>query len=242
MCFTLPVIGWLQVSPKCDLDRVAQALDKANNKAFIADTDSPTPVLSSSKTGHPAFELQDYRHGSVHRDEESSAPIFNYARFFPWVHAVEQVAEAFDMASENAMNNIPVRRDGVPWTPDALGVVHNENRKGTLEDVEMYCRGGLYAEDVMEDDGPDKLAGGGASVRSRNSVTTAIPMTAIARRPRWSGRSNQVSRWDSNVWTRVIVASALALFLQWGTTGAAFMIVVRTVLDLCHYTIAEVSS
>lgn len=48
---------------------------------------------------------------------------------------------------------------------------------------------------------------------------------------RSTGR-RQASRWGSEVWTRVIVASALALFLQWGTTGAAFMIVVSVNLEL----------
>lgn len=72
-------------------------------------------------------------------------------------------------------------------------------------------------------------------MRSKDSYSSAaIPMTTLSveseyrRRPR---KGNQ-ARWGSDVWTRVIVASSLALFLQWGTTGAAFMIVASVVLNV----------
>ncbi|THU93301.1 hypothetical protein K435DRAFT_967363 [Dendrothele bispora CBS 962.96] len=35
-------------------------------------------------------------------------------------------------------------------------------------------------------------------------------------------------RWGSGVWSRIFVASSMALFLQWGTTGAALVIVMAT--------------
>ncbi|THU93303.1 hypothetical protein K435DRAFT_670500 [Dendrothele bispora CBS 962.96] len=35
-------------------------------------------------------------------------------------------------------------------------------------------------------------------------------------------------RWGSGVWSRIFVASSMALFLQWGTTGAALLIVMAT--------------
>ncbi|KAK7457053.1 hypothetical protein VKT23_010356 [Stygiomarasmius scandens] len=37
-----------------------------------------------------------------------------------------------------------------------------------------------------------------------------------------------VYRWGSGVWSRIFVASLMALFLQWGTTGAAMAIVLMT--------------
>ncbi|KAK7457052.1 hypothetical protein VKT23_010355 [Stygiomarasmius scandens] len=37
-----------------------------------------------------------------------------------------------------------------------------------------------------------------------------------------------IYRWGSGVWSRIFVASLMALFLQWGTTGAALLIVLMT--------------
>lgn len=239
------VIGWLQVSPKCDHDRVAQALDKANERAFVATSDLTEPEPISHRTNRPAFILQHYRLGSVHRDEESSAPIFNYSRFFAWVHVVEQVADAFENASENAQSNVPVSPH-VPWRVAPLGKLDDENRKGTLDDVQRYCSEILSLQVEVregEEEVDRKSVGSSMAVRHRRNSTANIPMTTLSSRSSYPSyqahrrdyrtrrREKGVSRWGSDVWTRVVVASVLALFLQWGTAIAAFMIVVRLVYN-----------
>lgn len=138
------------------------------------------------------------------------------------------------MASDNALNHVPVRRDA-RWVSSDVGV-DDDNRKGTLDDVQAYCGPGpgVYTDEDMEVDEQDKSAGDGTSTRSMDSAFVALPMNRITNHSvyRASGprRGSPVSRWGSDVWTRVIVASALALSLQWGTTGAAFMIVVSVVI------------
>lgn len=270
--FYSSVIGWLQVSPKCDFDRVAQAVEKANRKLYLAHETNPSkPILSHHKSDYTAFELKHYRRGSVHRDEESSAPIFNYARFFPWVHAVEQVAEAFECASLKARRHQPVQGDTWHIPSLASQVVHDDNRMGTLDRVEDYCtkdrnsaHGPMFGQAItnepteMHIDEPTKIADGDVSFmstssRRESSRNVAIagdipmfPMTAVALPTMSSYTSSmprrrntvtpvterKITRWGSEVWTRVVVASVLALGLQWGTGLAAFMIVVCPSLSL----------
>lgn len=110
------------------------------------------------------------------------------------------------MASERALLNIPVDAS-VPWVATALGKVDRRNRKGTIGDTERYCRGGIFRNGIAEDSSEDESQQG-------DSTTTI------------GKRGKDRSIWGSHVWTKVAVASILALSLQWVTTGAAVMIVV----------------
>lgn len=236
------VIGWLQVSPKCDFDRVSSALDKANKIAYIATSDPDTPLLVLNQTEERAFMLESYRPGSVHRDEESSAPVFNYARFFPWVHAVEQVAEAYHMASENALVHRPVNGSR-EWVVGAPAEVKKANRRGILEDVERYCRVGPDGRSPRQYDAEDGMI---ECYTPPGTPQFPVPMIEILPVSMESIRSNssiqpghkrvapaaKTSPWGREVWTRVIMASLLALFLQWGTAGASIMVVVSPCLTV----------
>lgn len=124
--------------------------------------------------------LKPYEDSIVHRDEAASAPIYNYARFLPWVSNVELVAGAFRAAAEKATVNEPVNRNSA-WTVTAKGEISDNNRRGTPEQVRRYIR----------------------------SVT-----------------GKQGARLDADIVKRFLTASALGLFLQWGTIGGAIVIVV----------------
>lgn len=216
LSFAILVIGWLQVSPKCDFDRVFQALKKANNKAYIATSSVPVPVFH--ETSRATFEIQHHHPDSLHRDEESSAPIYNYSRFFSWVRAVDQVAEALAAASENALSNIPVDQKS-QWAVTASGELNEANRRGTLDEVERYCNARhLDMEDGQEGDANAEAKMNAGKGGMGVSITMATVTSDLEHRGR---RGGKVSRWGSDVWTRLVVASGLALFLQWGTTGGA---------------------
>jgi hypothetical protein len=75
----------------------------------------------------------------VHRDEQASPPVYNYARFLPWVQAAEEVYRVFDEASERAERHVSVDPQ-VPWVLEEKGPgkVRPENRRGTLAQVEAY--------------------------------------------------------------------------------------------------------
>ncbi|KAI0033216.1 hypothetical protein K488DRAFT_85137 [Vararia minispora EC-137] len=176
------VVGWLQVSPKSDFTRVCAAVDRANVKAFYASADPRHPVLASDVTEHRAFTLKSHEDHAARRDEEASAPIYNYARFLPWVANVELVVSVLRAAAERATAHEPVD-PYVPWRAAAKGkppVIVDENRRGSLDQVRRYV---------------------GAA------------------------RGSRVGRVDPNFLMRFLIATALALFLQWGTVGGAVVAV-----------------
>lgn len=95
------VVGWLQISPKCDANRVYQAVKRANTIAHVA-TPSHGPLLASSLSKQRAISLVQGDDDPLRHDEYCTVPINNYARFLPWVQAVEEVSEVFRAASERA--------------------------------------------------------------------------------------------------------------------------------------------
>ncbi|KAJ7176500.1 hypothetical protein C8R46DRAFT_1346538 [Mycena filopes] len=133
------VIGWLLVGPKCDSVRLHRAMDLANAEAYVTTDRGPVPAdeVSSDRAIFLARNL-----GSVHRDELSTSPIYNYARFLPWVQAVEDVCRVFEAASDRAKRYHSVDPD-VPWVREEKGgrsMVRAENRRGTLAQVDVYVR------------------------------------------------------------------------------------------------------
>ncbi|KAJ7148681.1 hypothetical protein C8R43DRAFT_888665, partial [Mycena crocata] len=136
------VVGWLQISPKCDSVRVQQALQRANAIAYVATEDEPT--LASNLSNTRAISLQRGS-GEVHRDEQCTAPIYNYARFLPWSLAVEDVYYAFREASERSDRHQPVD-SGTKWEKGDRNVkIRPENRRGSLTQVSAYVKPAVKA-------------------------------------------------------------------------------------------------
>ena len=166
------VIGWLQISPKCDSIRLSSAVDRANKMAYVV-TDEGVVPMKQAKTEARAIELTMTREDYLRRDEKCTVPIYNYARLLPWVQAVEEVSSAFEAASNHYHNHESVNFS--KWVAVEQGEKPDKtNRVGTAMQVEQYC----------------KL------------------------------QCNR-SRWGPKVVSRIFVASAFALMLQWGTAGAA---------------------
>ncbi|KAG6831351.1 hypothetical protein H0H87_005496 [Tephrocybe sp. NHM501043] len=177
------VIGWLQISPKCSTTRLYQAMKRANNIAYIA-TPFGTQVLASSLSDEQAITLRQGVDDALYHDENCTIPIYNYARFLPWVQAVEDVSDAFRAASERAHFHRPVNPE-IIWQKEERypNGVNPRNRIGTRVQVEEYC----------------------------------LP---LGERP-----PQRRNVWGPNVFSRTIVASLIALSLQWGTAGAAMVVV-----------------
>ena len=176
------VIGWLQISPKCDSRRLNKAIKRANKLAYIAtDTGKVVRLQKVPEIKERAIELTFTEVDDLHRDEKCTVPVFNYARFLPWVQAVEHVSEAFKEASRHYSNHESVNCiHGNSVQRRRWPQKYNERREGTKTQVIAYCTPQRRAE-----------------------------------RPR--------SRWGSDIVSRMFIASALALMLQWGTAGAAFI-------------------
>ncbi|RXW13782.1 hypothetical protein EST38_g12070 [Candolleomyces aberdarensis] len=116
------VIGWLQLSPKCDEVRVRSAVERANKIAYVA-TDTH-PVLVQEHTEQRAIYLPfsegDEEDDVLRRDERVTAPIYNYARFLPWLQAVEKVSETFEVVSGHYRRHESVDPD-ITWLTTADG-------------------------------------------------------------------------------------------------------------------------
>jgi len=104
----LPIlIGYLQLSPKSECDRIRRAFDYANS-SFHVTTDEDKP-----KPGHGSLliKVRTACRDTIDEDEISSAPIFFYARAFNWLRMVRKVADGFDAASQHASD---YHMDGIP--------------------------------------------------------------------------------------------------------------------------------
>jgi len=177
------VIGWLQLSPKSDSKKLRAAFDKANEIAYVVDYEGNV-VKASSRSRRRAISMRQETSDRLQQDEHCTIPIYNYARFIPWLRGVEEIASAFDTASERAKNRLAV--SGKEWIESPVDAeITPINRVGTLYDIERYC----------------------------------TPLFQ-----RWKGKSI----WDKQTILRMSCAAVFALFLQWGTTGSAIMVVFLT--------------
>ena len=174
------VVGWLQISPKCDSIRLHQAVKRANQIAYVAgSTSDDEPKRARDTASEYAISLALGSGDLLCCDEGSTVPIYNYVRFLSWVQAVEIVASAFDAASENARKHRTVSSRDWVTEKKPSSRPHDRNRTGTELQVEKYC--------LCRGESP------GASRRT----------------------------WPPEVWSRMFIASVIAILLQWGTTGAA---------------------
>ncbi|KIJ22985.1 hypothetical protein M422DRAFT_84233, partial [Sphaerobolus stellatus SS14] len=194
----LPVVsGWLQISPKCDSERVKEAIKRSNEIAWVA-TPSGEPALASSLRRRYAFQLELGHDDPLRQDERCTAPIYNYSRLFQWVQQVEQVANIVRNASIRASDHIAVT-PGQAWIPDEHGKIHRENRISTLPHV---LNASIRALDHIA------VAPGQAWIPDEHGKIFIPPPKALNL---------------SIIGSRVLIASAMALALQWGTTGAAIV-------------------
>jgi hypothetical protein len=174
------VVGWLQLSPKCDSNRLHQAVDRANSIAYVANQTSQ-PIKAENISRKRAIYIARSELDEARLDERSTPPIYNYARFLPWVQAVVVVSDAFGIISERDHHHDPVV-PGTEWW--------DRNSEGA---------GALTALQVQNYSLP------------RPGSVYHHPMHKC--------------RLDSSVISRMFIASALALTLQWGATVSAVIII-----------------
>ncbi|KAJ7596397.1 hypothetical protein C8J56DRAFT_1158509 [Mycena floridula] len=188
-------------------------------------------------------------------DQGNTSPVCNYSRILPWLESVEVVAKAFDFARLNAKRQIPVNRGEWhmverPASPTTSApLVDSRNRTGTLEQVVPYCTRILPVERDFNSFTPYTPS---TPVQVSNRMTTpASPGSALyppiydqntmllqsgtTLSPmlkgfnRFATRRARISAWRApGLVQNFFVASAIALGVQWGTTGSAVLIVFVT--------------
>ena len=107
LCFLPILIGYLQLSPKSECDRIRKAFDYANS-SFHVTTDEGKPIPGR---GSLLIKVRTACRNPIDEDEINSAPIFFYARAFNWLRMVRKVADGFDAASQHASDH---HTDGIP--------------------------------------------------------------------------------------------------------------------------------
>ncbi|KAI4524037.1 hypothetical protein K525DRAFT_282006 [Schizophyllum commune Loenen D] len=101
------VIGWLQISPKCDAEQLEKAVHDANSKAYHL----PTPegiIRSDARSRHlRALTLHEEDRGLLYMDQQCTCPIFNYSRAFSWAEAAATIAQAYERADKRISHGHP---------------------------------------------------------------------------------------------------------------------------------------
>ncbi|KAJ7461597.1 hypothetical protein FB451DRAFT_1341251 [Mycena latifolia] len=133
-------IGYLQISPRCDSERITSVLNRANRISYVAGPSGA--IKADAVTGLRALSLHLGRE-SLYHDQEATAPIYTYARFFSFTQVVEEFASAFRYASENARRRIAVDA-GAAWQVGLDGQIDSANRRGSAAQVEAYCSAPPY--------------------------------------------------------------------------------------------------
>ncbi|KAG1816879.1 uncharacterized protein BJ212DRAFT_181309 [Suillus subaureus] len=95
------VVGWLQLSPKCDFNRLQAAYERADKHALrtgAADIRTRMPLASSRR----ALAITAKEEDVMSPDEFLTPPIFNYSRSLRWASTAETICLVFKVASEKA--------------------------------------------------------------------------------------------------------------------------------------------
>jgi hypothetical protein len=137
------VIGWLQLSPKCDYARVSRAMDHAGELALVATDDGIGKASEISDRRAISIDITTAEPSSP--DEDLTPPVYNYARGIPWSRSAEDVLDAFRMASKNAKACIPVKMGSIWVHSTRRGSINPCNRFGNPYEVDAYCELPEYA-------------------------------------------------------------------------------------------------
>ncbi|KAG2143407.1 uncharacterized protein EDB93DRAFT_586519 [Suillus bovinus] len=137
------VIGWLQLSPKCDYVRIKRAMDNADAMAFVATHCGA--IKASDLSERRAISIDSTLEHPSSPDESLTPPIYNYARAIPWSRSAEDVFDAFLMASNNCRMHRPVRIGDIWKNAGGRNTIEPSNRSGNPSEVNAYCRLPRYA-------------------------------------------------------------------------------------------------
>jgi hypothetical protein len=131
------VMGWLQLSPKCDFNRLQAAYERADRhaRAGMADRPIATPPASVQR----ALTITAQEEDVVSPDELLTPPVFNYSRSLQWACTAEDVFLMYKAASEKARSRIPINAESEWVESDDLKSIHPHNRRGSPQEIAAYC-------------------------------------------------------------------------------------------------------
>jgi len=191
------------MEPICDAAKVRRALKRANAKAGAVLDHGIAPLSRVRSEGYSrhAIGIAD-RNSTLINDEVRSPPIFNYSRLFSWNTCVEKVAEALHSGS-----------------PQRNGVLKGNTKSALDQTLMEYSRVNTSSEGETE------------KHHHIHSLTSPYGSRHTEGRQGRGSRehsSRLQSTWHTSLFVRMGMASAVALFLQWCTAGAAAIPVAYT--------------
>ncbi|KAG2135381.1 uncharacterized protein EDB93DRAFT_1170951 [Suillus bovinus] len=145
------VVGWLQLSPKCDFGRLQAAYDRADRHSSMHTRTSDIRVGMLPASSRRALAITAKEDDVMSPDELLTPPVYNYSRSLRWASTAESVFMVFkedSEASEKIHSHLPVcRNDGndsgindatenIQYI-DTTNDIHDKNRRGSLQYV--YC-------------------------------------------------------------------------------------------------------
>lgn len=208
------IIGWLSIGCEPEPGHLRNSLATANQKAWVATERRDKPARGS-------LVIEFAKAGDVdlaRKDELKPVPIFNYSRAFTTPLNAELILGLMRNAAANAEQRVPVAnvmgRIAPVWVEGEGNEINDENRVGTDTEVTEYCTR-ILPQLGLNSSSTSPL--GTQSPETASSNNTLLPLYSVC-------LSRNSSRWAPGIWKRVVIATALALGLQWGTAGAAVMI------------------
>ncbi|KAG1744309.1 hypothetical protein EDD22DRAFT_291625 [Suillus occidentalis] len=189
------VVGWLQLSPKCDFNRLQAAYDRADRHSIRTGTaDIQAEMLPASFRRALAITAKD--EDVISPDELLTPPVFNYSRSLRWASTADIIFMVFKVASEEVHSH--------PFARGSDSVKSDKNiESNTTKDIET-----IQYIDTIQD----------INKRSRDGSLQDVAVYRVQR------NEVQSSHWAPGVFTRMAIASCASLALQWGTVGAAFLV------------------
>ena len=206
--FLLPlIIGWLRTGCEPEPSHLRNTLAAANQTAWVATEERGHPTMMRSPMAIQFAEADDV--DLARKDELKPVPVFNYSRAFVTPMNAEVVLKLIKNAAANAQQRIPVRGSasghflGQVWVEGRSGEILAQNRVGTAAEIDEYCT---------------------REIQGHRWEPGQRPETGDFYPPLELHLVTPSSLWAPGIWRRVMIASVLALGLQWGTAGAAMFI------------------
>ncbi|KAG1773688.1 hypothetical protein EV702DRAFT_1009781 [Suillus placidus] len=136
------VVGWLQLSPKCDFNRLQAAYDRADRHSLRTGgaDEVHTGMLPASSWRALAITAQE--EDVMSPDEFLTPPVYNYSRSLRWASTAETIYLVFKVASEKT-HSLPLYLESAELDTatqsDTTQDIDDQDRHGSLQDAIMYC-------------------------------------------------------------------------------------------------------
>ena len=210
--FLLPlIIGWLHTGCEPEPSHLRNSLTAANQHAWVATRERDGPVQMKNTQAIEFARRPDIN--LARKEELRPVPVFNYSRAFITPAIAELLLKMMKNAAANASRETPDSYSAGTRSPSLVGSeevdINPASRVATANEVIEYCTR------VLEQ--PERSSDSTTTLEERPSPTVFDDT------PRDHGLVIP-SRWAPEIWKRVLIASLLALGLQWGTTGAGIMV------------------